>query len=74
VAATKLAGSSQEGAEVVAIAVFGICSGFQERLYQHFLRTNMTVSSADDYTAKIRSKMREHIITQVVILRAQSLR
>jgi hypothetical protein len=74
VAATKLAGSSQEGAEVVAIAVFGTCSGFQERLYQHFLRTNMTVNSADDYTAKIRSKMREHIITQVVTLRAKSLR
>jgi hypothetical protein len=72
VAAGKLAGSSQEGAEVVAVAVFGGCSGFQERFYQHLLRIKMTVSQADDLTAKIRAKMREQIITQVLTLRAKS--
>jgi hypothetical protein len=71
-AAAKLANSSQEGAEVVAVAVFGACSGFQERLYQHFLRTKMTVGMADDYAAKIRAKMREQIIAQVLTLRAKS--
>jgi hypothetical protein len=72
VATAKLAGSSQEGAEVVAVAVFGACSSFQERLYLHFLRTKMTVSQADDTTAKIRAKMREQIIAQVLTLRAKS--
>jgi hypothetical protein len=72
VAAGKLAGSSQEGAEVVAVAVFGGCSGFQERFYQHLLRIKMTVSQADDLIAKIRAKMREQIIAQVLTLRAKS--
>jgi hypothetical protein len=71
-AAGKLAGSSQEGAEVVAVAVFGGCSGFQERFYQHLLRIKMTVSQADDLIAKIRAKMREQIIAQVLTLRAKS--
>jgi len=71
-AAGKLAGSSQEGAEVVAVAVFGGCSGLQEQFYQHLLRIKMTVSQADDLTAKIRAKMREQIIAQVVTLRAKS--
>ena len=71
-ATAKLAGSSQEGAEVVVVAVFGTCSGFQERLYQHFLRTKMTISMGDDYTSKIRAKMREQIIAQLVTLRAKS--
>jgi 3-oxoacyl-(acyl-carrier-protein) synthase len=65
VAAAKLAGSSQEGAEVVAVAVFGGCSGFQERFYQHLLRIKMTVSQADDLIAKIRAKMHDQIIAQV---------
>jgi hypothetical protein len=72
VATAKLAGSSQEGAEVVAVAVFGGCSGFQERFYQHLLRIKMTVSQSDDLTAKIRAKMREQIIAQVLTLRAKS--
>jgi hypothetical protein len=67
----KLANSSQEGAEMVAIAVFGTCSGFQEQFYQHLLRTKMTVSQSDDLTAKIRAKMRDQIIAQVVTLRAK---
>jgi hypothetical protein len=71
-AAAKLADSSQEGAEVVAVAVFGTCSSSQERLYQHLLRTKMTISQADVYTAKIRAKMREHIIAEVVTLRTKS--
>jgi hypothetical protein len=71
-ATAKLAGSSQEGAEVVAVAVFGTCSGFQDRLYQHFLRTKMTVSQADIYTEKIRAKMREQIIAQVLTLRTKA--
>jgi hypothetical protein len=72
VATAKLASSSQEAAEVVAVAVFGTCSGFQERLYQHFLRTKMTVTQSDGYIAKIRAKMREQIIAQVLTLRAKS--
>jgi hypothetical protein len=71
-ATTKLAGSSQEGAEVVAVAVLGTCAGFQERLYQHLLRTKMTVSQADINTAQIQAKMREQIIAQVLTLRAKS--
>jgi hypothetical protein len=71
-AAAKLADSSQEGAEVVAVAVFGTCSSSQERLYQHLLRTKMTISQADVYTAKILAKMREHIIAEVVTLRTKS--
>ena len=72
IATAKLAVSSQEGAEVVAVAAFGTCSGFQERLYQHFLRTGMTITQADDYTAKIRAKIREHTIAQILTLRAKS--
>jgi hypothetical protein len=71
VATGKLAGSSQEGAEVVTVAVFGGCSGFQEKFYLHLLRTKMTVGQADDLTAKIRAKMREQIIAQVLTLRAK---
>ena len=72
VATAKLAGSFQEGAEVVAVAVFGGCSGFQERFYQHLLRIKMTGSQSDDLTAKIRAKMREQIVAQVPTLRAKS--
>jgi len=32
----------------------------------------MTISQADVYTAKIRAKMREHIIAEVVTLRTKS--
>jgi len=71
-AAAKLASSSHAGAEVVAVAVFGVCSGSQARLYQHFLRTKMTVSQADLYIAKIRAKMHDHIIAQVLTERASS--
>jgi hypothetical protein len=71
-ATAKLAVSSQEAAEVVAVAVFGTCSGFQEQLYQHFLRTKMSINLADDYTQKIRAKMREQIVAQVLTLRAKS--
>jgi hypothetical protein len=71
-ATAKPAGSSQEGAEVVAVAVFGGCSGFQERFYQHLLRIKMTVSQSEDLTAKIRAKMREQIVAQVLTLRAKS--
>ncbi|MBP1092976.1 hypothetical protein [Bradyrhizobium diazoefficiens] len=72
IATAKLAGSSREGAEVIAVAVFGACAGFQERLYQHFLRTKMTVKQADDYTEKIRGKLREQIVAQVVTLRTET--
>ena len=71
-AAAKLASSFQEGAEVVSVAVFGACSSSQERLYQHFLRIKMTVSQADLLAAKIRAKMHEQIIAQVLTLRAKS--
>lgn len=71
-ATDKLANSSQETADIIAVAAFGVCSSSQERLLQHFLRGGMTVSMADDYISKIRAKMRDQIIAQTVTLRAKA--
>lgn len=71
-ATAKLAITSQERAEVIATAVFGVCSSAQEALLQHFLRTHMTVPMADEYISKIKDKIREHIVAQAVVLRAKS--
>ena len=71
-AAAKLATGSQEGAEVVSVAVFGACSSFQNDLFLHMLRTHMKVEMADDYMAKYKAKIREQIIAQVLTLRAKS--
>jgi hypothetical protein len=70
-ATAKLASSSQESADVIAIAVFGVCSSSQEQLLQHFLRIKMTVPMADEYINKIKAKMREQIIAQAVTVRAK---
>lgn len=70
-AATQLAAKTNETADIVAIAVLGACSDRQERFLQHLLHTHMTVQQADDLIAKIRTKMREQVIAQVVALRAK---
>lgn len=70
-AAAQLAARTAETADIVAVAVLGACSDRQEKFLQHLLRTHMTVQQADDLIAKIRIKMREQIIAQVVALRAK---
>jgi hypothetical protein len=69
-AATKLANGSKEGAEVVAVAVFGACSQNQQSFFQNLLQSKMSVPMAEDLIHQIRAKIREQVIAQVVTLRA----
>ena len=71
-AATRKYASSAEPAETIVVAVFGACRGKEEELRLAMLRAKMPPARTAELIAQTREIAREHIISDVLAIRAKT--
>jgi hypothetical protein len=71
-ATDKLAKGSDEPAETIVVGVFGACSDLEETYYLDMLRSSkMSVAAADKVKASARAIAHDHIVEEILALRAK---